>query len=183
MELTQLLAEYKSVIVKKWFTAVTESYPENTARFLKTEKDPFANPVGRSLAEELDELFDLITTGDDGDRLKASLDRIIRVRAVQEFSPAQALSFVLDFKGICRQAVSGSDEAADLADQMAAFEDLVDRVLLLAVDVYVGCREDLYRISANEFRNQSFRLLERFNLIGDQVFRPGKGDNRDGNEA
>ncbi len=184
MELETLLAEKKSAIVKRWFHAVADSYPPDTARFLKKEKDPFANPVGRTVAKEVEALFDALLEGADPEGVNDFLDRVIRIRAVQDFTPSQAVSFIPLLKGVIREAVAKENRDGRLDGQLLVFEARIDGLLLQAFDIFVGCREQLYKISANEVRNQSFRLLERFNLLGDQVFRPGRRrEKQDDNSA
>ena len=46
MRLNNLLSQKKAAITKKWFALVIETYPSDTAKFLKSQKNPFANPVG-----------------------------------------------------------------------------------------------------------------------------------------
>ena len=58
MRLNNLLAQRKTAIIKKWFALAIETYPSDTANFLKSQKDPFANPVGRTIYRGLEALFD-----------------------------------------------------------------------------------------------------------------------------
>jgi len=45
MRLEELLAQKKTAVIDKWFDVVAETYPADTAIFIKRQKDPFANPV------------------------------------------------------------------------------------------------------------------------------------------
>ena len=58
MGLNSILAQQKAAIIKKWFTLVIETYPSETGKFLKSQKDPMANPVGRTVSRGLEALFD-----------------------------------------------------------------------------------------------------------------------------
>ena len=133
-----------------------DAYPEETVKFLKKEGDPFSNPVGAGLREGLAELLDGIFNGVEPDELTSALDRVIRVRAVQDFEPSAAVSFVFDLKRLLLEtAGEGADGSLDQLDQR------IERLGLCAFDVYMRCREDMWRIRAREIRNQSVGIMER----------------------
>lgn len=172
MDLERLLADKKPAIVKTWFSVIAESYPADTSKFLKNEPNPFSNPVGGTVSRELEQLFDLLLADAKHEDQSACLDGIIRIRAVQDFSPSQALSFVASLKQLLREAVAKDNTDGALDEQLIAMDARVDRLLMQAFDVYVACREKLWELSATETRNQSWRLLERFNLLGDEAVKP-----------
>ena len=82
-----VVVERKSAIVKRWFDLTIETYPEETAGFLKNKKNRFANPVGHILFQELESIIDGFSQGVDVNTLQPSLENIIRIRAVQDFPP------------------------------------------------------------------------------------------------
>src|SRR5512141_760092 len=100
MDLKQHLIEHKSAIQKKWFDAVVDTYPSETSGFLKKQKAQFANPVGYTLAEGLDGLFEALLRELIPETVKTFLDGIVRIRAIQEFSPSEALAFIFQLKKI-----------------------------------------------------------------------------------
>jgi hypothetical protein len=77
--------------------------PGRYGTFLKGQKDPFANPVGKTTHQSLDALVDALITGAGRDVMAAALDPILRIRAVQTFTPSKATSFVFSLKQIIRQ--------------------------------------------------------------------------------
>ena len=103
MNLKNHLIAKKSAILKKWFDAVADTYPDNTSSFLKKQKAQFTNPVGYTLAEGLEGLFESLLKGMIPDTVKTFLDSIIRIRAIQEFTASEAVSFVFLLKKIVRQ--------------------------------------------------------------------------------
>ena len=62
-DLKKHLMEKKPVILKRWFDAVADTYAEDTAGFLKKKKAQFTNPVGYTLAEGLEGLFNALIEG------------------------------------------------------------------------------------------------------------------------
>ena len=163
MSSAQLLAAKKPEILKRWFQATVDSYPAETARFLKNQNDPFANPVGQTTHESLDALIDALGAGAGRDVMANALDPVIRIRAVQSFSPSQATRFVFSLKQIVRQLLPEGDRAAR-AD-MNELDRRIDEMALAAFDIYVACREKIFELKASESRNQFFGSLKRAGLI------------------
>ena len=114
MSSAQLLAAKKQEILNSWFQATVDSYPPETARFLKNQKDPFANPVGQTTYQSLGTLVDALTTGAGREVMTKALDPILRIRAVQTFTPSKATSFIFSLKQIIRQYLPGDDRVEDV---------------------------------------------------------------------
>ncbi len=151
----------------RWLRAVLETYPEDARRFLGKQKDQFANPVGHTLSKELGELLVGLVKRREPEEVVPVLDRIVRVRAVQDFSPSQSLSFLFALKPIIRDAADKEIREGGLEGELEAMEAHIDEVVLWAVDVYVGCREKLYEIRANQLKNQVSGLLRRAGLTSE----------------
>ena len=168
MNLKQKLVEKKPAILKKWFDAVADTYPDNTAGFLKKKKAQFTNPVGYTLSEGLDGLDESLLQGMIPDTVSRFLDGIIRIRAVQDFSPSEAVAFIFQLKKIVRQELGNEIvQQQHMTEELAAFDSAIDDLALFSFDVYMKCREKIYEIKANEARNMTFRLLQQAKLIAD----------------
>jgi len=153
------IAEHQDEILKRWIDHTMEEYPEETAKFLRSKTDPFANPVGAGLRQGLAELLDGIVRGFEPEKLASALDPVIRVRAVQEFSPSAAVSFIFDLKGLVREVVG--DLGADADEAFETIDQRIEQLGLSAFDVYMSCREQMWQIRAQEIRNQSVGIMER----------------------
>ena len=149
MVLNEALAAKRGAVLERWFQAVLATYPEETARFLAGGADPFANPVGHTVREGLGRLYDRFVADVPASELSAAIDGIVRIRAVQEFSPSAAVGFVYTLRGILREELA--DTALDPADR-AALENGVDRLALVAFDVYMQCREKIFEIRVREIK-------------------------------
>ena len=168
INLKNKLVEKKSVIVKKWFDAVADTYPDNTSVFLKKQKAQFTNPVGYTLAEGLDGLYESLLKGMIPDTVSTFLDSIVRIRAIQDFTPSEAVAFIFQLKKIVRQELGNETTQQQwMAEELAAFDSAIDDLALFAFDIYMKCREKIYEIKANEARNMTFRLLQQAKLIAD----------------
>jgi len=160
MSLNSIISENRSTIIKQWQEAIIQTYPKETQKFLKREKSQFANPVGLIITKDVEVLFDELVKGEDTEKIFASLDKIIRIRAVQDFKPSHAVGFVLQLKSILRETLGEGTFS-----EFHLFEDRIDAAALLAFDVYSQCRQQIYDIRVKEVRNEYGRLLERANLI------------------
>ena len=158
MSLESFLRQKRSAIVKKWFERIVAAYPANTAAFLKRENNPFANPVGHSLSEGTAALFDALVDGGGADRDKVFgiLDRVIRIRAVQEFTPSQAVSFLFVLKEAIREELGAQAQEEPIARALSAVESRIDDFALMAFDVYTTCREKIYELRQKELKKRGF---------------------------
>jgi hypothetical protein len=167
MKLKDLLSERKSIVIKKWFDLIFQDYPADATNFFKKQKNRFANPVGHTIFQGIDQLFDELVHGpdSDSDKVYSSLDDIIRIKAVQDFSPSQALSFIFLLKKIIREEMEREIRENQLSDELASLESDIDKMALLAFDIFMKCRERIYEIKADEVRRITFRLLQKAKLV------------------
>lgn len=163
--LEKILARKKSVIAKKWFDLTAQTYASDTAEFLKSKKDPFANPVGGTLLNGLGGLLEQLIHSMDPETITSHLDPIIRIRAAQNFTPAQATAFILSLKKVLRENLTKELRDSRVAAELITFESKIDQLCLMAFDIYMQCREKIFQISANETRYRTFRAFERAGLI------------------
>jgi hypothetical protein len=155
----ELAAERRDEVLASWRERVLAAYPEEAARFIRDASDPFANPFGAALREELGTLLDAVLGDGDEERLRAGLDRIVRVRAVQGLPPSAAVGFVLDLKPVLAQLARDCGGAT--AGELLRLDRQVDRVALAAFDVYSACREQVCEVRVRAVEAQSLRHLER----------------------
>jgi hypothetical protein len=166
-KLAKILIESRPQILQEWFAVVVETYPTETARFLKSQKDPFANPVGRAVRKGVEDLFDELIGGIDREHAGACLDSMIRIRAIQNFTPSEAIGFIFSLKAVIRKIISKKIAQMNLFEELHAFEAEIDNLGLIAFDIYMKCREKIYEIKANEFRNRHYSAFRRAGLISE----------------
>ena len=173
MRLEELLAQKKTAIIGKWFDVVADTYPADTAGFIKRQKDPFSNPVGGTTQKGLTVLMDELLGEMNRDKIDSFLDPIVRIRAVQNFTPSMAISFVFSLKKIIRNQLNKSDfNDHRILAELSEFDLKIDLIGLMAFDIYMKCREKIYQIKANEEKNRTFSAFERAGLIKEL---PGNG--------
>lgn len=165
--LWNFLANKKSALLKRWFDVVMEPYPAETSGLLKNQEKQFTNPVGYTISHGLEHIFDMLIDekGADLEGMVPFLDSIVRIRAVQDLRPSQALSFVFHLRSVIREELAS--EAKEFCEEMAILESRIDAIALMSFDIFVKCREKVYELKANEVKNRTFRLLQMANLVSE----------------
>jgi len=152
--LKKLLLEKKSTVLKKWFKSVVDTYPADTRRFLKEQKDQFANPVGSTISRELESLLEELLQGMDSKKVSQFLDNVIRIRAIQDFTPSEAIGFIFSLKKAIREELGDEIRESGLYKELLELESEIDKLGLLAFNIYMQCREKTYEIKVNELSNR-----------------------------
>ncbi len=173
MKLANLLIQKKSQIVDRWVRLLYESYPPETAIFLKKEKDKFDNPVGYRISQGLSGLFAALLQGADRGEVLSNLDEVIRIRALQASSPSQALAFIFMLKNVLREELAGELKKGNLAAELLELESRIDGLALLGFDVYTQRREKLNEIRVKEIKNRVSGLMRKSGLSMDDLEQEG----------
>jgi len=165
MTLDIFLSQKKAAILEKWFGLIVGTYPAESQRFLKKQTNRFANPVGHTISKEIEAIYDELCTEINVERVSPFLDRVIRIRAIQDFSPSQAISFIFLLKKVIREVLEDESFEGDMAEELVRLDDKIDHLAMISFDIYMKCREKIYELRANEVKNTTYRLLQRANLI------------------
>ncbi len=147
-------ASKREALAAEWLELTLHTYPEQSVQFIRRVKDPFRNPMGHALEEGLPQLIDELFGKMDAARITRVLEEIVRIRAVQNFSAAEAVGFVFLLKpALRREFANGGSDAPTL-------EERLDRMALLAFDIFMRCREKIYELQAAEGKRR-MAMLER----------------------
>ncbi len=162
MELKRFLEEKRPLILERWFQRLLEEYPSEGREFISNiKKDRFDNPLGFTIFEGLEGLFDHLLHKKD---LNGSLDTFIKLRAIQEFKPSQAVGFIFALKNIIhKELCSHSDRG--LMEEFLVFSSEIDLLALRLFDVYMESRERLNEVKVNELRNMTAWILKKVNIL------------------
>jgi hypothetical protein len=160
MRISLLLSEKKHKISKTWFDLIVETYPQDTANFLKTQKNRFGNPVGYTISEGIDVVLEELSGEIDFERVSRYLDNIIRIRAIQDFTPSQAVGFMFLLKKVIREELADEIRKDQLFDELLLIESQIDQLANISFDMYMASREKIYKLRANELKNRTSRILK-----------------------
>jgi hypothetical protein len=109
----------RAAILNEWLAQLGQLNPAS---------DPFRDPVGHTLREVLPVLAEVALGERPVKEAIAPLERLMRIRAVQDIAPSQAVGFLL------------RPNAA---------------LALMAFDMYVRCLEDLHTVQIRELRRRA----------------------------
>lgn len=138
--------ESSEALAKRWFERVLASYRGPMSTRATSDEDPFLNPVAHTLREGLAKLARELTGAMDEAAVAPALDAVVRLRAVQDFSPAEAVGFVFELRSLLRE------EGGPVSELMDA---RVDELALMAFNKYMDCREQIFELRAKELRLQA----------------------------
>jgi len=164
MILKDLLSRNEAAILKRWFNLILETYPADTGTLMRKDKDQFTNPVGSTLSREIEVLFKKLCEGSQNEKCQASLDSILKIRSVQDFSPSQAVGFVFLLKRAIGETLKNEICKESVMDEWLKFQSSIDDLALQAFDAYMECREKICEIRINQARAEkemAFRMMER----------------------
>lgn len=159
MQLSELLYENKVSILEKWIDCALTVYHKDASSFFKKQKNPFANPLGHNTSNSLTKIFDVLCKDCAVTEASKELEDLIKIRAVQELLPAQALSFVYDLKKIIRDEFLTA-ESPENFQELLTFNSRIDTLAMMAFDLYMESRERLYKVRINEFKRGTHILTD-----------------------
>lgn len=167
--LSTLLMEKKPVLIQKWCQLIMDTYPKDTSRFLREQNDEFTNPVGHTINQSVEKIYSALLQDNEDMEVDLYLRDMIKVRAVQSFTPSQAIGFVFLLKKVIREELAKMAEEASISKALLEFETKIDQLALASFDIYSECREKLSDLKTMELKNMTFRLLKQANLVTENL--------------
>lgn len=161
------IAGRREELVARWIELIFGTYPEETRRIWASNRDRFTNPVGQTIRETAGTLFDGILEWKDAEAMCQAMERMIKIRTVQDLAPSAGLSFVFLLKKVLREAFAGELEAEGRLTELLAYETRVDNVALMAFDAYAGNLRQIFDMRAREIRNAHKTIMRRAKMIVD----------------
>jgi hypothetical protein len=163
MKLGKILEKKKPAVLKKWLGEIFDTYPADTSRFLKGERDMFANPVGHTITANAERILAGLIKGDDPQSLSVHLEQIMRIRAVQDFTPSGAVSFIAHLKKVITGQLETELNKYSLWAEWAEFETRIDILTQRAYELHMEMKNRIAIIRTREIdKNERFarRLTE-----------------------
>ena len=156
----ELLQQVRGEAIKGWLDAALKVFPAESAKFFGKAGDPFANPIGNTLAEEIAFLFDAVVRDAPREELAPHLERVVQITCVQDVAPSRSIAFVFALRAVLRQALAFALHDRDVAEQLQSFEARIDRLALLAFDCYADLRQRIADIRVREVQGQVTTLVK-----------------------
>jgi len=148
MSFAEFLHENETALLSRWTDLVLSTYPKESRPFLEG-KDRFANPLGYNLTQGLRQIYRKLR-GEDGDA-GPWLEQMMKIMALQDESPSQALGFLFALKDLVAERSGGQD-----VGEIAAWAAGVDALALAGFDFYVASRERLFKARLRELESGNY---------------------------
>ena len=156
-----LFRTYEQQIVDAWVEAALAHYGATTVCFLKCEQDAFANPFGVTLRNSPTAIFQSLSQELQDHQVGPYLDEIIKVQAIQDLAPSQALGFLFGIKEIIRRELGARLNEPGLLLEVIWMDERVDQLVLMAFDIYMRRREKLYELRVEDVKRNVSALYRR----------------------
>lgn len=169
MSLDNIIKQNKSQIINLWIRKFTDTYPEESASFFREGPGQFANPVGHTFRTNLENIFDEMFQDCDREKMQTYVDPVVRIRAVQGFAPSEAVCFLPMLRESVWETCGREIKKQDLLSSWIEFLGRVEWLTNISFDVYMKCRELLWKQRAEFMNSRTHKLLERANLLAKAV--------------
>lgn len=141
-------------ILEKWVEKLADSHPQNASALRAPSPDPFRNPVGFATRRSLEQLWEQLQGDMNPAAIDSALDTVLRIRALQDVSPSQAVSFIIELRSILREIPASFD--------LALLDSRIDQLTLAAFDKYTQCRDQICAVRLHEME----RLIRTHRVAG-----------------
>ncbi|MCS7163655.1 MAG: RsbRD N-terminal domain-containing protein [Thermodesulfovibrio sp.] len=161
MSINSLLSKKRDSVVKEAFDLIICTYPQQSQIFLREKHKRFTNPIGYNTNVCVEQIIDNIIADADVESFLPALENIIQIRAVQDFTPSQAVGFIFLIKKAIYNALHKEADSEELMDLMSR----IDSLALIAFDIFMKYRERIYDIKARELMDRTWWLLKKWNIV------------------
>ena len=156
----ELCAKGRDKILTAWKDAVFSTYPLNTVGFARTQEDQFCNPAGHATREALEKIYAAVAGQNvSAKALAAAVEMFIKLRAVQNFTPAEALGVLYLLKPLLReQILPACADKKGLFKELLEAESRLDTAVLLACNIYVASKVQVCEERIGEIKRQQSQI-------------------------
>lgn len=161
MEILNYLRENSSEIIAKWQQAIIDTYPQGAGKFLSVNKNQFGNPIGYCLQNDLPKIYKELCGGMNPDILSSSIEAIIKIRAIQDFSVTEAIGFINLLKTIILDEASSFFADKEFLESYLKFDKKIEMANGIAFEKYLEMKMKLSEIKINEIKKRNQRMVER----------------------
>ena len=167
MQSTEYFFSVRDVVLEEWINAIFDTYPFQTTGFLRTNDDPFTNPVADMTREAANTVYEAVSGWDNKPAdVRAAIDRFVHMRAVQTFLPSQAMLVFYLLKPLMRKHIMPAMSKAGKMKEYLEAESRLDTIVLLGFDLYTKSREVVAQNRINEIKNQHAQLVRWAQRVG-----------------
>jgi len=156
----ELCRTEREQILSKWNAAVFATYPLDTTGFVRTREDQFRNPGAHAVRLALEETYMAVSGGLSSEKqLRDSLEMFVKLRAVQHFTSVQAMGVMYLLKPLLRERILPACLQKGLLEEYLEAESRLDTAALLACDMYVASKVQVYEERVGEIKRQHTQIV------------------------
>lgn len=160
--LKSLLARKREAVTERWLSQILPGDPKKSPfPQVRRQKDPFANPMVHKLTVGTRAVVDALLAGAQPAEVQGPLEEMVKLRSIQDQTPAQAVSFIFELKDAISDELKNQLKDDVPAAELIELFGRIDQLALLAFDIYMRCRERICEIRVNEAKRHVSGLLRR----------------------
>ena len=156
--LNTLIEKNQEDILENWLNIRLSLFSKQKQSLIKTQMDPFQNPIRHQLHEGLNCILENFEK--KGEKFKEAIEQICRVLAIQDFPPSTAMALFYELKEIVRKLAKKTGVGFN-ANDWVDFNSAIENMTLEAFDCYSAQREKIYQLKVDESKNKAFMLLKK----------------------
>lgn len=165
-KLVELIKAKRDTVLTAWANRVYATYPFDTGGFLRSSSNEFSNPVGARTVFLGELLLDSLC-GDPVsiENLTQGMEEFIRIRAVQDFTPEQALAVLYLLKECIADLFKAEIVGNMLWPEMWTLSARLDGAVLLGFGAYMRSRENMWSLRLEDFKRRNHQIMRRAELL------------------
>ena len=165
-KLVELIKAKRDTVLTAWANKVYATYPFDTAGFLRSSSNQFSNPVGARTVFLGELLLDSLC-GDQVsiEALTEGMEEFIRIRAVQDFTPEQALAVLYLLKECIAELFKAEIVGDRLWPELWELSAQLDGAVLLGFGAYIRSRESMWGLRLEDFKRRNRQITRRAELL------------------
>ncbi len=168
MNLKQRLTEKKAGILKAWQETLQRRAAEGAPGFPAPQIAPAVPGMEFTFDQVLEAMFDALHQGLIPGEVSRFLDGMMKSRAANDIPASRSVEFILVIKKAVRDALgNGNPDDLQVEEELAAWETVVDDLVLFAFDSYIRHRESVLELKTDQAKAETLRLLKQAKLISD----------------
>jgi len=158
VSLSEKIRGDRTKILKQLIREVLETYPDQARPLIAVGSDRFANPLGATLSEGVEEIFEAITGDKTLEEIEQPLERMFKLKAVQEGKTNQALDFLFSLKSIIRNTCDVEGGNSAVLKEWFEIEERIDQIVMQGLQVFITSREKLLELQVAELKHRTYSL-------------------------
>ncbi|MDD5648744.1 MAG: RsbRD N-terminal domain-containing protein [Dehalococcoidia bacterium] len=155
MNLTSLLLQKKETVLRMWLRVIFEPCGPGNVMPLPAGGDRFTDPVGYTISNNAAHLLNALIKGDDPEASRECLEKIIRIRAVQDLTQSQAVGFMTGLKMVMRSLIMEEVTRHALMEELNELEKRIDCLGHISDELYVNLKRQIRELAIKETKKDN----------------------------